>query len=44
MKELGPGEFSAVTGLSVKALRVYDERGLLVPARVDWTVANYGVG
>jgi len=35
MKELGPGEFSAVTGLSVKALRVYDERGLLVPARVD---------
>ncbi len=37
MKELGPGEFSAVTGLSVKALRVYDERGLLVPARVERT-------
>src|SRR5579862_795381 len=37
MKELGPGEFSAVTGLSVKALRLYDERGLLVPARVERT-------
>ena len=35
MKELGPAEFSAVTGLSVKALRLYDERGLLIPARVD---------
>jgi DNA-binding transcriptional MerR regulator len=35
MKELGPAEFAAVTGLSVKALRLYDERGLLVPARVD---------
>jgi DNA-binding transcriptional MerR regulator len=35
MKELGPAEFSAVTGLSVKALRLYDERGLLVPARAD---------
>jgi DNA-binding transcriptional MerR regulator len=33
MKELGPAEFSAATGLSVKALRLYDERGLLVPAR-----------
>jgi DNA-binding transcriptional MerR regulator/predicted N-acetyltransferase YhbS len=37
MKELGPGEFAAVTGLSIKALRLYDERGLLVPARVDQT-------
>ena len=37
MKELGPAEFSAATGLSVKALRLYDERGLLVPARVDRT-------
>jgi DNA-binding transcriptional MerR regulator/predicted N-acetyltransferase YhbS len=37
MKELGPAEFSAATGLSVKALRLYDERGLLVPARVDET-------
>jgi DNA-binding transcriptional MerR regulator/GNAT superfamily N-acetyltransferase len=35
MKELGPSEFSVATGLSVKALRLYDERGLLVPARVD---------
>jgi PPM family protein phosphatase len=35
MKELGPTEFFAATGLSVKALRLYDERGLLVPARVD---------
>jgi DNA-binding transcriptional MerR regulator/ribosomal protein S18 acetylase RimI-like enzyme len=35
MKELGPAEFSAATGLSVKALRLYDERGLLVPAHVD---------
>lgn len=35
MKELGPAEFAAVTGLSIKALRLYDERGLLVPARVD---------
>ena len=37
MKELGPREFSAVTGLSVKALRLYDERGLLVPAWVGRT-------
>jgi DNA-binding transcriptional MerR regulator len=29
------GEFSKVTGLSVKTLRFYHERGLLVPARVD---------
>jgi DNA-binding transcriptional MerR regulator len=35
MKELGPAEFSAATGLSVKALRLYDQRGLLVPDRVD---------
>jgi DNA-binding transcriptional MerR regulator len=35
MKELGPAEFSAATGLSAKALRLYDERGLLAPARVD---------
>jgi protein phosphatase len=35
MKELGPAEFSTATGLSIKALRLYDERGLLVPARVD---------
>jgi DNA-binding transcriptional MerR regulator len=35
MKELGPAEFAAATGLSVKALRLYDQRGLLVPVRVD---------
>lgn len=29
------GEFALSTGLSVKALRFYDERGLLVPAEVD---------
>ncbi|MDF2991659.1 MAG: putative transcriptional regulator [Microbacterium sp.] len=31
------GEFSALTGLTVKALRHYDEQGLLAPARVDDT-------
>lgn len=31
------GEFSALTGLTVKALRHYDEQGLLAPARVDET-------
>lgn len=35
MNELGPAEFAAATGLSVKALRLYDQRGLLVPARID---------
>lgn len=29
------GEFAELTGLSVKALRLYDEQGLLKPARVD---------
>ncbi|GAB3140361.1 MerR family transcriptional regulator [Micromonospora sonneratiae] len=29
------GEFAELTGLGVKALRLYDERGLLVPAAVD---------
>lgn len=29
------GEFAALTGLSVKALRHYDERGILIPAAVD---------
>lgn len=29
------GEFSLSTGVSVKALRFYDERGLLTPAEVD---------
>jgi DNA-binding transcriptional MerR regulator len=29
------GEFSQISGLSVKTLRFYDERGLLKPAQVD---------
>jgi DNA-binding transcriptional MerR regulator len=29
------GEFSQISGLSVKTLRFYDEKGLLKPARVD---------
>lgn len=29
------GEFSQITGLSIKALRFYDEKGLLPPAVVD---------
>ena len=29
------GEFAGMTGLSVKALRHYDEKGVLVPAEVD---------
>ncbi|MFC7743256.1 MerR family transcriptional regulator [Nocardiopsis composta] len=32
------GEFAQLTGLSTKALRIYDEQGLLRPASVDpWT-------
>jgi DNA-binding transcriptional MerR regulator len=30
------GEFSQITGLSVKTLRFYDEKGLLLPASVDF--------
>lgn len=29
------GEFSRITGLSIKALRLYQERGLLLPSEVD---------
>jgi effector-binding domain-containing protein/DNA-binding transcriptional MerR regulator len=29
------GEFSRITGLSIKALRLYHEKGILVPGRVD---------
>ena len=29
------GEFSKVTGLSVKTLRFYHEKGILVPSSVD---------
>lgn len=35
MEEVGIGEFARRSRLSVKALRLYDERGVLVPARVD---------
>jgi DNA-binding transcriptional MerR regulator len=34
MIEMSPSEFGAATGLTPKALRVYEERGLLIP-RVD---------
>ncbi len=33
--ELSIGEFSKATGLTVKTLRFYHERGLLIPARVE---------
>lgn len=32
---LSVGEFSRVTGLSVKTLRFYHEKGILVPTRID---------
>jgi DNA-binding transcriptional MerR regulator len=35
MEQLSIGEFSRRSGLSAKALRLYDEMGLLPPARVD---------
>ena len=35
MKEVSIGEFARRSRLSVKALRLYDELGVLVPARVD---------
>ena len=35
MTELTIGEFARRSGLSLKALRLYDARGLLPPARVD---------
>src|SRR5688572_28755276 len=34
------GEFSQISGLSVKALRFYDDKGLLKPARAD-AVTDY---
>jgi len=41
-EELSIGTFSRVSGLTVKALRHYDEIGLLEPARVDdWTGYRY---
>jgi DNA-binding transcriptional MerR regulator len=33
--DLTAGEFQAMTGLSTKALRLYAERSILIPARVD---------
>lgn len=35
MAELGIGEFARRSRLSPKALRLYDDRGLLIPQRVD---------
>jgi DNA-binding transcriptional MerR regulator len=35
MTSLSTGAFARASGLTVKALRLYDERGLLVPAAVD---------
>ena len=35
MEEISIGEFSRRSRLSLKALRLYDERGVLVPSRVD---------
>ena len=35
MKEISIGEFARRSGLSLKALRLYDKRGVLVPSRVD---------
>ena len=35
MKEISIGEFARRSRLALKALRLYDERGVLVPARVD---------
>jgi DNA-binding transcriptional MerR regulator len=35
VNEIGIGEFARRSRLSLKALRLYDERGVLVPSRVD---------
>ena len=37
MEEISIGEFARRSRLSLKALRLYDERGVLVPSRVDQT-------
>jgi DNA-binding transcriptional MerR regulator len=37
VEEISIGEFARRTRLSLKALRLYDERGVLVPSRVDQT-------
>jgi len=35
VKEIGIGEFARRSRISLKALRLYDERGVVVPSRVD---------
>jgi PPM family protein phosphatase len=35
VEEVSIGEFARRSRLSIKALRLYDELGVLVPARVD---------
>jgi DNA-binding transcriptional MerR regulator len=35
VEEISIGEFARRSRLSLKALRLYDERGVLVPSRVD---------
>jgi PPM family protein phosphatase len=40
VKELSIGDFARRSRLSLKALRLYDELGVLVPARVD-TASGY---
>ncbi len=35
MEHLSIGEFARTSGLTPKALRLYDELGLLTPTRVD---------
>lgn len=37
METIGPGEFERITGLSSKAIRLYEERGLLVASSKDAT-------
>jgi DNA-binding transcriptional MerR regulator len=46
VEEVGIGEFARRSRLSIKALRLYDEVGVLVPARVDEASGYryYGVG
>lgn len=35
METIGPGEFGRITGLSAKAIRIYEDRGLLAPSAKD---------
>ena len=43
-RRLATGEFARRTGLSLKALRIYDENGLLRPAEVDPATGRRGYG